>query len=38
MQAARELIKRSFEFKTYTPTDSAAWADAYAQFLQITAG
>ena len=34
---ARELIKASFEFKTFHPTDSADWTQAYDRFRAIIA-
>jgi rhamnulokinase len=34
---ARELIKASFDFKTFHPTDSADWSRAYDRFRQIIA-
>lgn len=36
MESARALIKNSFEFKTFTPTDSATWEEAYQNFQRIT--
>jgi sugar (pentulose or hexulose) kinase len=35
MVEARELIKASFEFKTFVPCDTAEWAKAYDEFRQI---
>ncbi len=32
---ARQIIKRSTEPKTYYPTDTSAWQDAYQQYLSI---
>ncbi len=32
---ARQIIKRSTEPKTYYPTDTTAWQDAYQQYLSI---
>ena len=31
----RKLIRESFDFKTYSPTDTAAWDAAYKHFLKI---
>ena len=33
--AGRELIRRSFEFQTFTPSDSEAWEAAYQKFRTI---
>lgn len=33
--AGRELIRRSFEFKTYQPIDAEAWQSAYSRFIQL---
>ena len=35
--AGRELIRRSFEFRTFTPRDSAAWQAAYQRFQTLLA-
>ena len=35
MLTRRELVRRSFPVETYQPADSAAWADAYARFIDI---
>ena len=35
--AGRELIRRSFEFRTFTPRDSAAWEAAYQRFQTLLA-
>jgi rhamnulokinase len=32
---AREVIRRSFPVEEYTPRDTAAWDDAYQQFLRL---
>ncbi len=32
---ARQLIRDSFDFKTYSPQDSTAWGTAYERFLTI---
>lgn len=37
MVEARALIKDSFEFKTFQPSEHAAWKFAYQQFLAVTA-
>jgi hypothetical protein len=37
MIEARALIKDSFDFKTFQPSDSAAWEEAYQRFLKIIA-
>jgi rhamnulokinase len=34
--AGRQLIRKSFEFVTYTPQDCKKWDEAYAVFLKIT--
>ena len=34
-QAGRELIRRSFEFRSYTPNNTAAWEHAYARFKNV---
>lgn len=36
LQAGRELIRRSFDFRTYHPEDTAAWEAAYQKFVRIT--
>ncbi|MEO7099818.1 MAG: rhamnulokinase family protein [Luteolibacter sp.] len=33
--AGRQLIRQSFDFRTFTPTDSEAWAAAYQRFLEV---
>jgi rhamnulokinase len=35
LQAGRELIRRSFDFQTYTPADPAEWQAAYERFLRL---
>ena len=35
LQAGRELIHRSFDFKTYQPQDTAAWDAAYASAKEL---
>ena len=35
LQAGRELIRASFEFKTYQPQDTAAWDAAYSRFRAL---
>ena len=35
LQAGRELIRRSFDFKIYQPQDSAAWDAAYTKFSEL---
>jgi rhamnulokinase len=35
LQAGRELIRRSFDFRIYEPQDTAAWDAAYATFRSI---
>ena len=35
MAAARELIKNSFDFKTFQPMENAEWSSAYARFREI---
>jgi rhamnulokinase len=35
LSEGRELVRRSFPVETYQPADSAAWADAYARFVDI---
>jgi len=37
LQAGRELIRRSFDFRTYQPQDTAAWDTAYARFKELLA-
>jgi sugar (pentulose or hexulose) kinase len=37
MVEARELIKNSFEFKTYLPQDTADWQEAYTTFQKVIA-
>jgi sugar (pentulose or hexulose) kinase len=34
-QAGRDLIRRSFEFRTFTPQNSEAWADALVRFKKL---
>ncbi len=34
-EAGRELIARSFDFKTFSPTDQSRWHSAYEEFRQI---
>lgn len=34
-KAGRAIVRNSFEFKTYTPRDGAAWEEAYARFRGI---
>jgi hypothetical protein len=31
----RDLIRRSFEFRTFAPGDTAAWDTAFARFKTI---
>ncbi|MEO5715096.1 MAG: rhamnulokinase family protein [Luteolibacter sp.] len=33
--AGRELIRKSFEFQTFTPMDSDAWGEAYVKFTAL---
>ncbi len=35
IQAGRELIRRSFEFRTFSPGDSAAWEAAFLRFKAV---
>jgi sugar (pentulose or hexulose) kinase len=35
LQSGRDLIRRSFEFKTFTPQDSAAWERELARFKSL---
>jgi hypothetical protein len=35
--AGRASIRRSFEFRTFTPADSAAWAAAFVRFSALLA-
>ena len=35
IQAGRELIRRSFEFRSFTPGDAAAWEAALARFKKV---
>lgn len=35
LAAGRELIRKSFEFRTFTPADSAGWAAAFARFERL---
>lgn len=35
LQAGRELIRRSFDFRIYQPQDTAAWDAAYARFQAL---
>ena len=35
MQAGRELVRRSFECKSYQPQDRPAWDAAYAKFTEL---
>jgi hypothetical protein len=34
-EAGRELIRRSFDFKTYEPRQSADWNTAYERFKAL---
>ena len=34
-QAGRELIRKSFDFRTFTPDDTSAWDDAYVRFKTV---
>ncbi len=34
-QAGRELIRRSFEIRTFAPEDAAGWDAAYVRFLRV---
>lgn len=36
LAAGRDLIRRSFEFRTFTPGDSAAWEVALQRFKRVT--
>jgi rhamnulokinase len=36
-KAGRELIRRSFDFKTFTPSNGGEWNDAYVRFRQLLA-
>lgn len=36
-KAGRDLIRKSFEFKTFTPGNQAAWQEAYLRFRDVTA-
>ncbi len=36
-QAGRELIRKSFDFRTFTPNDTGAWESAYARFKTVLA-
>jgi rhamnulokinase len=33
--AGRNLIRRSFDFQTYTPQDASEWQDAYRRFQKL---
>jgi rhamnulokinase len=33
--AGRDLIRRSFDFQTYTPQDGSEWQEAYRRFQQL---
>ena len=33
----REVVRKSFSLKTYDPADVAAWNDAYAKYMKVTA-
>jgi rhamnulokinase len=35
LDAGRELIRRSFDFRIFVPQDTAAWDEAYARFRQV---
>ncbi|MCF7673838.1 MAG: rhamnulokinase [Akkermansiaceae bacterium] len=35
LEAGRELIRRSFEFRTFVPEDAAAWDAAYTRFGKL---
>jgi len=35
LSQGRDLIRHSFEFKTYTPQDTDAWNAAYATFTHL---
>ncbi len=35
LKAGRELIRNSFEFRTYEPKDGEAWESAYATFKEL---
>lgn len=37
IQAGRDLIRRSFEFRTFAPSDSAAWEAAFLRFKSVLA-
>ena len=34
-QAGRELIRKSFDFRTFTPNNTGAWETAYARFKTV---
>jgi len=34
-EAGRELIRKSFDFRSFTPQDSDAWDQAYARFIDV---
>ena len=34
-QAGRELIRKSFDFRSFTPNNTGAWELAYARFLSV---
>jgi rhamnulokinase len=38
LAAGRELIRKSFEFRTFTPTNRAAWEAAFGRFTALLAG
>jgi hypothetical protein len=35
LAAGRELIRRSFDFRTFKPADTAAWAAAFERFEKL---
>jgi sugar (pentulose or hexulose) kinase len=35
LQAGRELIRRSFDFRIFEPQDTSAWDEAYAMFRKL---
>lgn len=37
LTAGRDLIRSSFEFRTFTPADTGAWAAAYGRFTTLLA-
>ena len=35
MAEGREVVKASFDLKTFEPRDSARWDDVYARYLEV---